>query len=122
MADKNSARSQGTKKKDKKAENKTPEEKKKDKKAENKTPEEKKNKDKTKEKAPKKVEKIPEQPQAEAEDGGGGGGGGEAAGGAEVTDGDFQPIELPPFEIVTGWVSKPPPFSTSPWLSALLVW
>lgn len=114
MADRN--RAQGGKRKDKKADNKSLEE-------------------KTKEKTGKKVEKIPKQPakveeeeKGEAEKkkkeeagGGDGGGGGEAAAGAETTDGDFQPMELPPFEIVTGWVSRStqtPPFSASPWLPA----
>lgn len=112
MADRNTGRP-GAKKKDKKAE-------------QNKPPEE---KDKTKEKAAKKPEKQPakkpeKSPKEPAKVEGGEeeeekktttttkkGEDGEAAGGAEVKDpeesGDFQPIELPPFEIVTGKQMSP---------------
>lgn len=53
----------------------------------------------------KKPEKTPEQPNAGEEKRNGATGG---ATGAEASNseenGEFQPIELPPFEIVTGWV------------------
>ncbi|XP_056443484.1 C-_U-editing enzyme APOBEC-2b isoform X2 [Gadus chalcogrammus] len=85
-------------------------------------PLEEKEKDKTKEKAvkksqekpAKKTEKSPKPP-AKVEEGGledkEKAGDGEAVGGAEAKDpgdnGDFQPIELPPFEIVTGQQMSP---------------
>ena len=100
MADRNTGRS-STKKKEKT----------------NSKPLEEKEKDKTKavkktqEKPAKKPEKSPKQP-AKGEEGGveekKKAGDGEAVGVAEAKDqgdgGDFEPIELPPFEIVTGWV------------------
>lgn len=75
---------------------------------ENKSNEE-KDKDKEKGKRPekpvKKPEKTTEQPKTEKEKSNGANGG---AAGAEANsngeNGEFQPIELPPFEIVTGWV------------------
>lgn len=88
--------------------------KRKEKKVENKTNDEKdKEKDKGKEKAgkkpdkaAKKPEKTPDQPKTDEEQKRNGESGG-ATGGETVNseeNGEFQPIELPPFEIVTGWV------------------
>lgn len=71
---------------------------KKEKKVENKANEEKGKAVKKSEKLVKKTEKTPEQPKPGEEKRNGGNGG---TPGAEA---DFQPIELPPFEIVTGWV------------------
>ncbi|CAL8367001.1 unnamed protein product [Lota lota] len=105
MADRNTGRS-SAKKKERKVDSK---------------PLEEKEKDQTKEKAvkkpekqAKKPEKSPKQPakveEAEVEEKKKGGDG-EAVGGAEAKDpedsGDFQPIELPPFEIVTGQQMSP---------------
>ncbi|XP_031700367.1 C-_U-editing enzyme APOBEC-2b [Anarrhichthys ocellatus] len=90
--------------------------KRKEKKSENKTNDEKdKEKDKGKEKNVnksakllKKTEKTPEQPKTDEEKRNGKSGG---ATGAEATNteesGEFQPIELPPFEIVTGEQMSP---------------
>lgn len=85
--------------------------KKKEKKVENKTNEE-KDKDKTKEKVVKKpekvVKKLPSEPKVDEEkkDGEGEGATGTDAKTNEE-NGDFQPIELPPFEIVTGEQMSP---------------
>lgn len=80
--------------------------KKKDKKVENKTSDE-KDKDKGKEKSVKKPDKLvkkPEQPKAEEEKRNGESGGATGAEAANSEEnGEFQPIELPPFEIITGW-------------------
>ncbi|XP_029012915.1 C-_U-editing enzyme APOBEC-2b [Betta splendens] len=97
MADRNSRFS--AKKKDKKVENQTNDDKEKvvkkpDKAA--KTPE------KTSEKTP---EKTSEQPEQKRNGEGGGATGGEAGNSEE--NGQFQPIELPPFEIVTGEQMSP---------------
>lgn len=87
--------------------------KKKEKKVENKTNDEKdKEKEKGKEKIVKRPDKLvkktettPEKPKTDEEKTNGESGG---ATGAEAVNseenGEFQPIELPPFEIVTGWV------------------
>ncbi|CAL8319725.1 unnamed protein product [Merluccius merluccius] len=108
MADRNTGRS-GAKKKEKKAESKPLEEKDKDK------TKEKEKAAKKPEKPAKKPEKGPKEPAPKAEGGeeeeeekkkkAGDGG---AAAGAEAKDGeDFQPIELPPFEIVSGKQMSP---------------
>lgn len=52
-------------------------------------------------KAAKKVEKAPEENQVVEEKRNGDDAG---ATGASEENGEFQPMELPPFEIVTGWV------------------
>ncbi|CAL8275391.1 unnamed protein product [Boreogadus saida] len=106
MADRNTGRS-SVKKKEKTTTSKPLEEKEKDKTKE-------KAVKKSQEKAAKKTEKSPKQP-AKVEEGGPEdkekAGDGEAVGGAEAKDpgdnGDFQPIELPPFEIVTGQQMSP---------------
>lgn len=97
MADRNSRFS--VKKKEKKVENKTNDEKDK---------EREKGKEKIlkkPEKPVKKPEKTPEQPKTDGEKRNGES---EGATGAEENNsegnGEFQPMELPPFEIVTGWV------------------
>lgn len=100
MADKNSRVS--VKRKDKKVENKANDEKDKEK-------EKGKEKNvKKPEKLVKKPEKTPEQPKTEEEKRNGESGG---ATGAEATNseenGEFQPIELPPFEIITGEQMSP---------------
>lgn len=76
--------------------------KKKDKKAETQTNDDKEKVLKKAEKAAKTPEKTPEQPEQKRNGENGGATGGEAGSGEE--NGQFQPIELPPFEIVTGWV------------------
>ncbi|KAM8754906.1 C-_U-editing enzyme APOBEC-2b [Acanthopagrus schlegelii] len=95
MADRNSRLS--ARKKENKVENKSNEEKDKD-----------KEKGKRPEKPVKKPEKTPEQPKTEKEKPSGANGG---AAGAEANsngeNGEFQPIELPPFEIVTGELMTP---------------
>lgn len=97
MADRNSRFS--VKRKEKKVENQTNDEKDKEKE---------RGKEKVvkkPDKAVKKPEKTPEQPKTDEEKRNGEGGGatgGEAANSEE--NAEFQPIELPPFEIVTGWV------------------
>uniref|UniRef100_A0A3Q4B1M8 CMP/dCMP-type deaminase domain-containing protein n=1 Tax=Mola mola TaxID=94237 RepID=A0A3Q4B1M8_MOLML len=83
--------------------------KKKERKTESKTNDE-KDKEKGKEKTLKKPEKTPEQtPEQPKADGGERTGESEGATGADVNNseekGEFQLIELPPFEIVTGWMS-----------------
>lgn len=99
MADRHSRLS--VKKKEKKVENKTNDEKDKEKEKE-------KGKEKIvkkPDKLVKKPEKTPEQPTTDEEKRNGeseGATGAEAKTGEE--NGEFQPIELPPFEIVTGWV------------------
>lgn len=81
--------------------------KKKEKKVENKTNDE---KDKEKEKILKKPEKLVKKPEKTPEQTAGemGNKKSEGATGAEASNseekGEFQPMELPPFEIVTGWV------------------
>ncbi|KAM4611131.1 C-_U-editing enzyme APOBEC-2b [Polymixia lowei] len=100
MADRNSRLS--VKRKEKKVETKTHEEKDKD-------------KDKAKEKAVKKTDKpvkkpeqTPEQPKTDDEKTGESGGTVEGAEGEKTEEnGEFQPIELPPFEIVTGEQMSP---------------
>lgn len=79
--------------------------KKKEKKAEGRTSEEKENNLKKPDKVVKKPEKTPDQPSADREkkDVESGGPAGAEANNSEG-NGEFQPIELPPFEIVTGWV------------------
>lgn len=76
-----------------------------EKKVENKANEEKGKAVKKSEKLVKKTEKTPEQPKSgeEKRNGGNGGTPGAEANKSEANE-DFQPIELPPFEIVTGWV------------------
>ncbi len=95
MADRNSRLS--VKKKEKKVENKANDEKDKEKGKEKIV--------KKPDKVAKKPEKAPEQPKTDEEKRNGESGG---ATGAEAVNseenGEFQPIELPPFEIVTGWV------------------
>nr|XP_046252051.1 C->U-editing enzyme APOBEC-2-like isoform X4 [Scatophagus argus] len=96
MADRSSRFS--VKKKEKKAENKTNDEK----------DQEKENISKKPEKLAKKPEKAPEQPKTgeEKRNGASGGATGVEANNGEE-NGDFQPIELPPFEIVTGEQMSP---------------
>ncbi|XP_008302304.1 C-_U-editing enzyme APOBEC-2b [Stegastes partitus] len=100
MADRNSR--SGVKRKEKKVENKTNDDKDKEKE---------KGKEKTvkkPDKLAKKPEKTPEQPKADEEKENGqseGATGAEANNGEE--NGEFQPIELPPFEIVTGEQMSP---------------
>lgn len=79
--------------------------KKKEKKAEGRTSEEKENNLKKPDKVVKKPEKTPDQPSADGEkkDVESGGPAGAEANNSEG-NGEFQPIELPPFEIITGWV------------------
>lgn len=97
MADRNSRFS--VKRKEKKAESKTNSEKDKEKEKVN------ENTAKKPEKPQKKPEKVPEQPKTDEEKRNGES---EGAAGADAKssdeNGEFQPIELPPFEIVTGWV------------------
>lgn len=97
MADRNSRFS--VKRKEKKAESKTNSEKDKEKEKVN------ENMAKKPEKPQKKPEKVPEQPKKDEEKRNGES---EGAAGADAKNsdenGEFQPIELPPFEIVTGWV------------------
>ncbi|KAM3871815.1 C-_U-editing enzyme APOBEC-2b [Diretmus argenteus] len=111
MADRNSQLS--VKRKEKKVENKTHEEKDKEKekvkeKTVKKSDKPLKKPDKPVKKPEKTPEKTPEQPKAEEEKRNGGDA---EATGAEGTkkeeNGEFQPIELPPFEIVTGEQMSP---------------
>ncbi|XP_067096978.1 C-_U-editing enzyme APOBEC-2b [Osmerus mordax] len=105
MADRNAGRPI-VKKKEKKSENKTDKEKEKEK-------EEKDKGVKKPDKTAKKSEKSEEQPQTQEEkkkEGDGGAGAGEGAEGkmdGVEENGEFQPIDLPPFEIVTGEQMNP---------------